>query len=217
MMERIVTVNGVSKGFAMTGWHVTAAPQWIAAACTKLQGQFTSGASGISQKATEHAMMGGAALAVDMKAAFCSVGTWWSKDCAASRDSKSTYPKELLHLLDVSALFGRQHDGGTLQRSGLGPYLLEAAEDTVGGDASFPELHPHQLRRSEAQLKEAIRRIDRAISAPCRAKARTRPCVDREVPEAFGRLGPRTADAGHGRGGLDGRSVPVRPGRTHQS
>ena len=72
MIERTVTVNGVSKGFAMTGWRIgyIAAPQWIAAACTKLQGQFTSGASGISQKATEHAMNGGGAFAAEMKAAF---------------------------------------------------------------------------------------------------------------------------------------------------
>ena len=56
MMERTVTVNGVSKGFAMTGWRIgyIAAPKWIAAACTKLQGQFTSGASGISQKAVSY-------------------------------------------------------------------------------------------------------------------------------------------------------------------
>ena len=72
MMDRTVTVNGVSKGFAMTGWRIgyIAAPQWIAAACTKLQGQFTSGASGISQKATERAMQGGGSLSEDMKAAF---------------------------------------------------------------------------------------------------------------------------------------------------
>ena len=56
--DRVITVNGVSKGFAMTGWRIgyIAAPDWIVKACIKIQGQFTSGASTISQKAAEAAM-----------------------------------------------------------------------------------------------------------------------------------------------------------------
>ncbi|MBQ53181.1 MAG: aspartate aminotransferase, partial [Leeuwenhoekiella sp.] len=56
--ERVITVNGVSKGFAMTGWRIgyIGAPEWIAKACIKIQGQFTSGASTISQKAAEAAI-----------------------------------------------------------------------------------------------------------------------------------------------------------------
>ena len=54
MYDRTITVNGVAKAFAMTGWRIgyLGAPEWIAKACTKLQGQVTSGANCIAQKAT---------------------------------------------------------------------------------------------------------------------------------------------------------------------
>ena len=53
MYNQVVTVNGVSKSFAMTGWRLgyIGAPEWLAKACTKIQGQFTSGTSSISQRA----------------------------------------------------------------------------------------------------------------------------------------------------------------------
>ena len=56
--EQVVTVNGVSKGFAMTGWRIgyIGAPKWIADACTKMQGQFTSGTCSIAQKAAQAAL-----------------------------------------------------------------------------------------------------------------------------------------------------------------
>ena len=59
MINRTITVNGVSKGFAMTGWRVgfIGAPLWIAKACTKIQGQITSATCSIAQKAVERAML----------------------------------------------------------------------------------------------------------------------------------------------------------------
>ncbi len=56
--ERVITINGVSKGFAMTGWRggILAAPAWIAQACDKMQGQFTSATSSITQRAMHKAM-----------------------------------------------------------------------------------------------------------------------------------------------------------------
>ena len=58
LKDRVITVNGVSKGFAMTGWRVgfIGAPLWIAKACNKIQGQVTSATCAIAQKATEEAM-----------------------------------------------------------------------------------------------------------------------------------------------------------------
>ncbi|PIY31008.1 MAG: aspartate aminotransferase, partial [Bacteroidetes bacterium CG_4_10_14_3_um_filter_42_6] len=58
MKSQVVIINGVSKGFSMTGWRIgyLAAPQFIADACTKLQGQFTSGAGSISQMAAAAAV-----------------------------------------------------------------------------------------------------------------------------------------------------------------
>ena len=170
MMERTVTVNGVSKGFAMTGWRIgyIAAPDWIAAACTKLQGQFTSGASGISQKATERAMEGGGALSADMKAAFLKRRDLVVAGLAAIDGMEVNVPQGAFYIFpDVSALFGKQHQGGTIQSGqDLALYLLEAADvATVGGDAfGSPNCIRISYAASESQLNEAIRRIGRAIA-----------------------------------------------------
>ena len=170
MMTRTVTVNGVSKGFAMTGWRIgyIAAPDWIAAACTKLQGQFTSGASGISQKATERAMEGGGALSADMKAAFLKRRDLVVAGLAAIDGIEVNVPQGAFYIFpDVSALFGKQHQGGTIQSGqDLALYLLEAADvATVGGDAfGSPNCIRISYAASESQLNEAIRRIGRAIA-----------------------------------------------------
>jgi aspartate aminotransferase len=70
--ERVITVNGVAKGFAMTGWRVgyIGAPEWICNACAKIQGQFTSGANAIAQRATITALDYGIELTKDMRIAF---------------------------------------------------------------------------------------------------------------------------------------------------
>lgn len=70
--ERIVIINGVSKGYAMTGWRIgfIAAPLWIAKACNKLQGQYTSGASSIAQKAAAAAFAGEQGCVETMRQAF---------------------------------------------------------------------------------------------------------------------------------------------------
>ena len=72
MYNQVVTVNGVSKSFAMTGWRLgyIGAPIWLAKACTKIQGQFTSGTSGISQRAALEAISADPIVINDMKIAF---------------------------------------------------------------------------------------------------------------------------------------------------
>ena len=168
MMERTVTVNGVSKGFAMTGWRIgyIAAPKWIAAACTKLQGQFTSGASGISQKATEHAMNGGGALAADMKAAFLKRRDFMVDGLMAIDGFEVNVPQGAFYIFpDVSALFGRKHAGGTISSGhDLAMYLEAADVATVGGDAfGSPNCIRLSYAASDEQLAEALRRIERAV------------------------------------------------------
>ena len=70
--DRVVIVNGVSKAYAMTGWRIAwiAAPLWIAKACNKLQGQYTSGPCSVAQKAAEVAYTGSQQCVEDMRAAF---------------------------------------------------------------------------------------------------------------------------------------------------
>ena len=72
MMERTVVVNGVSKGYAMTGWRIgyLGGPLWIAKACNKLQGQMTSGATSVAQRAALAALEGDQSCVSDMNAAF---------------------------------------------------------------------------------------------------------------------------------------------------
>ncbi|MCH1581531.1 MAG: pyridoxal phosphate-dependent aminotransferase [Flavobacteriales bacterium] len=170
MMERTVTVNGVSKGFAMTGWRIgyIAAPQWIAAACTKLQGQFTSGASGISQKATAAAMNGGGSLAADMKAAFLQRRDLVISGLKAIDGLDVNTPQGAFYIFpDVSALFGKSCNGHTISSGqDLAMYLLEEAEvATVGGDAfGSPNCMRISYAASETQLQEAIRRISAAVA-----------------------------------------------------
>ena len=70
--EKVITVNGVSKGYAMTGWRIgyIGAPLWVARACNKLQGQFTSGVCSIAQRAALAAIRGKGESQKIMKAAF---------------------------------------------------------------------------------------------------------------------------------------------------
>lgn len=170
MLDRTVTVNGVSKGFAMTGWRIgyIAAPQWIASACIKLQGQFTSGASGISQKATAEAMAGGAALAEGMKAAFLQRRDLMIEGLRAIPGFEVNVPQGAFYIFpDVSALFGKSHGAHTIHSGDdLAMYLLEEAEvATVGGDSfGSPNCIRFSYAASEAQLNEAIHRISGAIA-----------------------------------------------------
>nr|HPH57397.1 pyridoxal phosphate-dependent aminotransferase [Bacteroidales bacterium] len=70
--ERVIVINGVSKAYAMTGWRIgwIAAPQWIASACNKLQGQYTSGPCSVSQEAARAAYTGDQACVAEMRTAF---------------------------------------------------------------------------------------------------------------------------------------------------
>ena len=179
MMDRTVTVNGVSKGFAMTGWRIgyIAAPQWIAAACTKLQGQFTSGASGISQKATAEAMQGGGALAATMKAAFLQRRDLVIEGLRAVEGFEVNVPQGAFYIFpDVSALCLENPDAAASTKSKVPARTWPCSSwktadvATVGGDAFGS---PNCIRISyaaadDAQLREAIRRIGRSRGTPLR-------------------------------------------------
>ncbi|MDG2426341.1 MAG: pyridoxal phosphate-dependent aminotransferase [Flavobacteriales bacterium] len=169
MMDRTITVNGVSKGFAMTGWRIgyIAAPQWIAAACSKLQGQFTSGASGISQKAAQAAVEHGAPLAEAMRVEFGKRREIMIELLGAVRGFQVNHPTGAFYLFpDVSELFGAQHAGGTINSGqDLAMYLLKnAGVATVGGDAfGSPDCLRISYAAGESTLREAVRRISVSI------------------------------------------------------
>ena len=170
MYQQVVTVNGVSKSFAMTGWRLgyIGAPEWIAKACTKIQGQFTSGASSISQRAALAAVSSSPNVILPMKEAFLERRNFMLKELRNIKGIKINEPKGAFYLFpDVSELFGQQFDGKTVNNADdLCLFLLEEAKVALVTGNAFGS--PNCIRISYAasmeQLKEAVYRIKSAIS-----------------------------------------------------
>jgi aspartate aminotransferase len=170
MFDRTITVNGVAKAFAMTGWRIgyIGAPEAIAKACTKIQGQVTSGANSIAQRATIAAVEADPSVLNTMVSAFKN-----RRDLVVSLMKeipgiKLNVPEGAFYVFpDVSSFFGKTLRGTTINNAeDFSMYLLaEANVATVTGDAFG---NPNCLRlsyaASEAQLTEAIRRIREAVT-----------------------------------------------------
>ena len=170
MYQQVVTVNGVSKSFAMTGWRLgyIGASEWIAKACTKIQGQFTSGASSISQRAALAAVSSSPNVILPMKEAFLERRNFMLKELRNIKGIKINEPKGAFYLFpDVSELFGQHFDGKTVNNADdLCLFLLEEAKVALVTGNAFGS--PNCIRISYAasmeQLKEAVYRIKSAIS-----------------------------------------------------
>lgn len=169
MYDRTITVNGVSKAFAMTGWRIgyIGAPEFIAKACTKFQGQVTSGANSIAQRATITAMEADPKVLHEMVAAFKSrrdlvVGL--IKDIPGM---KINTPEGAFYVFpDVSSFFGKTLNGVLINNADdFAMYLLSHANvATVTGDAfGNPNCIRFSYATSEDLLKEALRRIKEAV------------------------------------------------------
>lgn len=168
--NQVITVNGVSKGFAMTGWRLgyIGAPLWIAEACTKMQGQITSAPSGISQKAAQ------AAVEADPSDVKFMVSTFKKRrdlmlDLILSIDGvKCTTPPGAFYLFpDVSHYFGKSFDGRFINNADdLCMFLLEKGlVALVTGDAfGNPECLRISYAASEQDLIEAGNRIKNALA-----------------------------------------------------
>ncbi|WP_209331426.1 pyridoxal phosphate-dependent aminotransferase [Lunatimonas salinarum] len=169
MFERTITVNGFSKGYAMTGWRVgyICAPVAIAKACEKLQGQFTSGGTGIAQRAALAGIVGDQAPTKEMEAAYLK-----RRDLVLDllRDIpgiKTHVPEGAFYFFpDVTAFFGKT-DGemtiGTADDFCL--YILkEAHVSLVTGEAfGAPNCVRLSYAASEEELKEALKNIKEAV------------------------------------------------------
>jgi aspartate aminotransferase len=168
--EQVVTVNGVSKAWAMTGWRLgyIGAPKSIAAACTKVQGQFTSGTSSITQKAAIAAMEANPSVLKDMITAFKERRTLVLKSLAEIPGIKTNHPGGAFYVFpDCSAYFGKSNEGHTIENaSDLCIYLLEESlVALVTGDAfGDPNCFRISYAASEETLIEAMRRIKKALS-----------------------------------------------------
>ncbi|MDA0728774.1 MAG: pyridoxal phosphate-dependent aminotransferase [Bacteroidetes bacterium] len=168
MWERTVTVNGVSKGFAMTGWRLgyIGAPTWIAAACNKIQGQFTSAPCSITQAAAAAALEADPAMVQGMVDAFRRRRALMVEGLSNVPGFKVNQPMGAFYVFpDVSELFGKTYQGNTLRDADdVALFLLDAAQVATVSGAAFgtPECIRLSYAAADEVLLEAIARIDRA-------------------------------------------------------
>ncbi|MFN8144998.1 MAG: pyridoxal phosphate-dependent aminotransferase [Bacteroidia bacterium] len=168
--DRVVIVNGVSKGYAMTGWRIgyIGAPKYIADACDKMQGQFTSAASSIAQKAAEAALTMDNRPTLEMKEAFLrrrNLVLGLMKDIPGIILNE---PKGAFYIFpDVSSYFGKK-DGDTIIKnaSDLCMYLLHRGHVSLVTGEAFgePKCVRFSYAASDERLVEAVKRIRQALS-----------------------------------------------------
>lgn len=170
MFNNTITVNGVSKAFAMTGWRIgyIGAPDWIARACNKMQGQITSGANCIAQRATITALNESPSKVQFMIDEFKVRRDLILNLLGEIEGFKTNIPEGAFYVFpDVSFFFGKTLKGKTINSaSDLSLFLLEEAlVATVSGESfGNPDCIRISYAASQEQIKEAIKRIAEAIS-----------------------------------------------------
>jgi len=170
LFDRTITVNGVAKAFAMTGWRIgyIGAPEIIAKACTKMQGQVTSGANSIAQRATITAVEADPSVLNEMVSAFKNRRDLVVALAQEIPGFKINVPEGAFYLFpDVSAYFGKTLRGKLIANADdFSMYLLsEANVATVTGDAfGNPNCIRLSYATSEALLTEAFKRIKEALA-----------------------------------------------------
>ena len=166
MKDRTVTVNGVSKGFAMTGWRVgfIGAPLWIAKACNKIQGQVTSATCAIAQKATERAMLAEPrSTTKEMKETFLKRRNMLVSLLKDIPGIKCNIPQGAFYVFpDISSYFGKSYANEVINNANdFCMYLLNFAHVAcVAGDAfGNPECIRISYAASDKKLTDAVSRI----------------------------------------------------------
>jgi len=170
MYDRTVTVNGVSKAFAMTGWRIgyIGAPDWIARACNKMQGQITSGANCIAQRAVITALEADPSRIKYMVDEFKERRKLILDLLSEIEGFKTNEPEGAFYVFpNVSSYFGKTIKGKTINNaSDFSLFLLEEAlVATVTGEAfGNPDCIRISYAASQDNIKEAIKRIKSALS-----------------------------------------------------
>lgn len=168
--EQVATVNGLSKGFAMTGWRIgyMAAPQWLARACEVFQGQVTSGTNSIAQRAAITALEINPSEIKYMNEAFKKRRDIVMELAKEIEGFEVSLPKGAFYLFpDVSKLFGRKLQGVEINSANdLAMYLLEYANVATVSGESFGSSNciRFSYASSEEELREAFKRIKNAIN-----------------------------------------------------
>ncbi|TDK50747.1 pyridoxal phosphate-dependent aminotransferase [Algoriphagus formosus] len=170
MFDRTITVNGFSKGYAMTGWRVgyICAPLPIAKACEKIQGQFTSGGTGIAQRAALAAISGDQTPSKEMAEAYFNRRQLVLDLLQEIPGIKTHIPEGAFYFFpDVTAFFGKSAHGHTVKDADdLCLYLLEVANVSLvtGGAFGAPNCVRLSYAASEDELKEALKRIKKTLA-----------------------------------------------------
>ncbi len=169
MYDRTVVVNGVSKAFAMTGWRIgyIGAPEWIARACNKMQGQVTSGANVIAQRAAIAALEASPTAIKYMIDAFKQRRKLISNLLSDIKGFKTNKPEGAFYIFpDISYYFGKTLRGKNINTAlDFSMYLLEEAKvATVTGEAfGDPNCIRLSYAASENDIREAIKRIKEVV------------------------------------------------------
>ena len=169
MSERTVTVNGVSKSYAMTGWRVgyICAPEWLAKAINKMQGQVTSGVCSIAQRAALAAILGGKETTKEMVNTYHSRRQMVYDLLQEIPGMKINMPEGAFYMFpDVSAYFGKSNGDDKIENaSDMAMYLLNAAHVSVVTGEAFgaPNCIRISYAASDDNLKEAFKRIKETL------------------------------------------------------
>ncbi|MCW5900507.1 MAG: pyridoxal phosphate-dependent aminotransferase [Flavobacteriales bacterium] len=165
MAERTITVNGLSKSFALTGWRLgyLGAPLWIAQACTKIQGQFTSGANSIAQRVAKACVEADSAVIAPMRADFLRRRDLVIEAIGRIPGWRVNRPQGAFYLLpDVRSCI----DGGRIKGSvDLSMYLLDQANVSLVEGRSFGAEGTLRISyaTSDERLVEAMARVAQAV------------------------------------------------------
>lgn len=168
--ERVVIINGVSKGYAMTGWRIgwIAAPKWIASACNTLQGQYTSGPNSVAQKAAEAAYTGDQSCVETMRLAFDRRKKLVVDLARQIPGLKVNEPQGAFYIFpDCSTYIGKSFNGKVIKDSGeLSMYLLEEGHVACVGGGSFgaPDCLRFSYATSDENLVKAFGWVKEALA-----------------------------------------------------
>lgn len=170
IQDRVVIVNGVSKGYAMTGWRLgwIAAPKWIASACNTLQGQYTSGPCSVTQKAAEAAYTGDQSCIETMRVAFERRKKLVVGLAREIPGLKVNDPEGAFYIFpDASYYIGKSYEGRKIENSGdLALYLLEVGHVACVGGGAFgaPDCIRLSYATSDENLVKALGWVKEALA-----------------------------------------------------
>ena len=169
--DRVIIINGVSKGYAMTGWRIgyMAGPEWLVKACNKLQGQMTSGATSIAMRASMEALNGDQTCVTEMRDAFLRRRDLILKHVNSIKGVKCTTPGGAFYVFpDMSSYIGKSADGRKIENDmDLCIYLLEVGHiATVPGSAFGADGCVRiSYANSDENLEKAMVRMKKALAA----------------------------------------------------